>query len=197
MAALNLNEVARRVGMKTPSLYEYFGGKLAVYDALYLKGVQIYIRSMEKIAADKELDFWDRAEALIQNYMNFAYENPDLYHLVFERPVPEFTPSEKSMAESYRLLQLGDAMLQEGAASNLNTNLPMEQVRDIFITVMQGLTSSQMANEPHLPPGQGRFGSLIPVARSILEAAWKQPAALPKGKKSQPKQEKVRKNKKG
>ncbi len=30
VAALNLHEVARRVGLRTPSLYEYFPGKMAL-----------------------------------------------------------------------------------------------------------------------------------------------------------------------
>jgi AcrR family transcriptional regulator len=202
VAALNLNEVARRVNMKTPSLYEYFPGKMAIYDALYLKGVQIYTRSIEKVAGNKDLEFWDRVEERIWHFMNFAYEHPDLYFLVFERPVPEFTPSEKSMAESYRLLQVSDAMLQQYAPGHLNSDLPLEQVRDIFIMVMQGLTSNQMANEPHLPPGQGRFGSLIPVARAILEAAWGKPVSPTKTRKKTKKtgetekQAKIRKHKK-
>ncbi|MBN9391311.1 MAG: TetR/AcrR family transcriptional regulator [Chloroflexi bacterium] len=183
VGALNLNEVARRVNMKTPSLYEYFPGKMAVYDALYLKGVQLYRESIEKIAANKELAFWDRLEAAITNHMNFAYENPDLFHLVFERPVPQFTPSEKSMAESYRMIQVTEGMLREYAPGNINTDLPFEQVRDIIITLMQGLSSGQMANAPDLPPGQGRFGRLIPGMRAILEAAWGKPTDPVKVKK--------------
>jgi AcrR family transcriptional regulator len=183
VGALNLNEVARRVNMKTPSLYEYFPGKMAVYDALYLKGVQLYKESIEKIAANKELAFWDRLEAAITNHMNFAYENPDLFHLVFERPVPQFSPSEKSMAESYRMIQVTEGMIREYAPANIHTDLPFEQVRDIIITLMQGLSSGQMANAPDLPPGQGRFGRLIPGMRAILEAAWGKPGDPLKVKK--------------
>ena len=35
VAALSLAEVARRMGMRPPSLYQYFPSKLAVYDALF------------------------------------------------------------------------------------------------------------------------------------------------------------------
>jgi hypothetical protein len=38
--------------------------------------------------------------------------------------------------------------------------------------IMHGLTAQHLANEPDLPIGQGRFGSLIPVVVSILEKAW-------------------------
>ena len=35
VAALSLSEVARRMGIKPPSLYKYFPSKLAVYDELF------------------------------------------------------------------------------------------------------------------------------------------------------------------
>jgi hypothetical protein len=42
---------------------------------------------------------------------------------------------------------------------------------DTVIAISHGLTAMHLANEPHLPIGQGRFGSLIPVVLSILEKA--------------------------
>jgi hypothetical protein len=53
----------------------------------------------------------------------------------------------------------------------LNTSLTSEQVINLVIAVSHGLTAMHLANEPHLPVGQGRFGSLIPAARSMLEAS--------------------------
>src|SRR5215468_7886796 len=38
VAALNLTEVARRVGLRQPSLYQYFDSRTAVYDALFERG---------------------------------------------------------------------------------------------------------------------------------------------------------------
>jgi AcrR family transcriptional regulator len=176
VAALNLNEVARRIGMKTPSLYEYFSGKLALYDALYLEGVRLYGESRFKIM-EKTLNFWEIIEQVIYYYLTFAYRNPDLYYLVFERPVPEFVPSEESMAESRKLLGNFNPIFQEALDKGvIKTDLPVEAVRDIFILVLHGLTSMHMANEPNLPPGQGRFGSLIPAITNMLKAAWQNPA---------------------
>ena len=37
---------------------------------------------------------------------------------------------------------------------------------------MHGLTALHMANEPHLPLGQGRFGVLIPAAVALFDKAW-------------------------
>src|SRR4051812_49526103 len=38
VAGLTLGEVARRMGIRPPSLYVYFDGKHALYDALYERG---------------------------------------------------------------------------------------------------------------------------------------------------------------
>src|SRR5450756_1910018 len=37
-AGLSLGEVARRMGMRTPSLYSYFDSKNALYDAIFERG---------------------------------------------------------------------------------------------------------------------------------------------------------------
>jgi hypothetical protein len=59
-------------------------------------------------------------------------------------------------------------VLREG----LETDLSSQQLVDTVSAIMHGLTAQHLANEPDLPIGQGRFGSLIPVVVSILEKAW-------------------------
>lgn len=172
VAGLNLNEVARRVGMRTPSLYEYFDGKMKLYDALFLLGVRLFRERMAALFA-ADLGPWERLRVAIETYMRFAQEHPELYQLVFERPVPSFEPSEASMAES--LAALGDATraIEELVASGaMGPPVPVEQARDLIIAMMHGLTAQHLANEPQLPVGAGRFGSLVPAATALFEAAW-------------------------
>ncbi len=38
LGGLSLGDVARRIGMKTPSLYWYFESKHAIYDAMFVQG---------------------------------------------------------------------------------------------------------------------------------------------------------------
>src|SRR5207302_1202736 len=38
LAALNLRDLAVKVGMRPPSLYSYFNSKHAIYDAMFLQG---------------------------------------------------------------------------------------------------------------------------------------------------------------
>ncbi len=69
VAALNLHEVARRVGLRTPSLYEYFPGKMALYDALYRFGIRLYAAGREQLAPITPLpaSFWDHARGELEH----------------------------------------------------------------------------------------------------------------------------------
>ena len=173
-AALNLNEVARRLGLKTPSLYEYFpGGKLQVYDALYRQGMRLFA---ERVAPLRERADWtDYLRGQMETYMQFARDFPELYQICFERPVPGFVPSAESLQVSLAAYQAAVAeVTRRLAAGELQPapGLTPQQVTDLAIGMMHGLTSQHMANEPHMPVGQGRYGSLIPAAVSIFARAW-------------------------
>jgi AcrR family transcriptional regulator len=177
VAALNLHEVARRVGLRTQSLYEYFPGKMALYDALYRFGIRQYAAGREHLAPITPVpaSFWEHARGELEHYMTFAQENPELYQLVFERPVPGFVPSPESLEVGTRILADSDQLLQQALEQgNLALGFPPEQARDLFIGMMHGLTALHMANEPELPVGSGRFGSLIEAALALFQAAWTQ-----------------------
>lgn len=175
VGALSLNEVARRLGMKTPSLYTYFESKHALYDELFRIGMQMYRRRLAELFATHRFDD-DLLEAGIANYMAFADENPDLYSLLFERPVPGFVPSEASMVEASGLLEDAERQFQAALdAGLLRSGLSAAATRDLFIAVMHGLTSLKRANEPDAPITSGRFGPLVPAAASLIKAAWVAP----------------------
>lgn len=169
VAALSMQEVARRMDMRAPSLYNYFSGKLDIYDALFRLGISLWREIVEK-AAQEAGSFQEEMRNIIEGYMTFALENPDLYQLCFERPVPGFVPSQESLELSFGLLDYSRQRV-DGFMSQLDTDLTSEQILNLTIAVSHGLTALHLANEPHLPLGQGRFGSLIPVALSMLEAA--------------------------
>jgi hypothetical protein len=103
--------------------------------------------------------------------MSFALEHPELYQLCFERHVPGFIPSKASLELSFGLLHQAYEQV-DVLREVLETDLSSQQLADTVIAITHGLTALHLANEPDLPIGQGRFGSLIPVVVSILETAW-------------------------
>jgi AcrR family transcriptional regulator len=172
VAALSLREVARRVHMQAPSLYAYFPSKMALYDALFLMAVRLRAEYRDRDDAGRQ-EFWDRLEGRFESYFRFAQENPELYQLAYERPVPGFTPSEESLEEAFHApagleQMLGDAV----AAGEVVLDVPTAQARDLLIGMIHGLTAHHMANEPELPIGSGRFGSQIPAAIALFRAKW-------------------------
>ena len=62
VAALNLTEVARRVGLRQPSLYQYFDSRTAVYDALFERGMQTH-HDLLAAAIDTADPGWPAARA--------------------------------------------------------------------------------------------------------------------------------------
>ncbi|NOH01441.1 MAG: TetR/AcrR family transcriptional regulator [Chloroflexi bacterium] len=168
VAALSMQELARRMDMRAPSLYNYFSGKMDIYDALFRLGFKLWGEIVEKVAQESAT-FQDEIGRILEDYMTFALENPELYQLCFERPVPGFVPSKESLDLSFGILKRSRQRV-ENYKREIDTELSSEQILDLTIAVSHGLTALHMANEPHLPVGKGRFGSLIPAARSMLEA---------------------------
>ncbi len=167
VAALSMHELARRMEMRPPSLYYYFSGKMEIYDVLFRHGFQLWRETFEK-ATSGSSTLSEEIEIMLETYMSFALENPELYQLCFERPVPGFVPSQESLELSFGALNEAVQRV-ENFRSRLNTDLSSEQIVNLVIAVSHGLTAMQLANEPQSPIGQGRFGSLIPVALSMLE----------------------------
>src|SRR3954453_10022798 len=48
VAGLSLGEIARRMGIRPPSLYVYFPSKHALYDALFKRGWELLLAAMEE-----------------------------------------------------------------------------------------------------------------------------------------------------
>jgi hypothetical protein len=148
-----------------------------IYDALFRMGVRLYVQSWMplKLGADS---FWSGMQAAFETYMTFAQDYPELYQLVFERPVPGFVPSEASMAETRQLLASADEAISQGLEQgSLAPGIPAPQARDLFLALMHGLAALHLANEPELPIGAGRFGSLLPAALALFRAAWEPEAS--------------------
>lgn len=171
-ASLSFNAIARQLGIKPPSLYTYFDSKHAIYDELFRRGFTLFVEQMDVIT-QQEGTFRDKLVLFFEAYMRFAQENPDYYQIMFQRPVPNFVPSDESVAISFSALDRFTEDLQNILQSEgINPGMPYEQARDIIIALNHGLTEQHLANNPELPVGEGRYGGLIQQAVSVLLKAW-------------------------
>ena len=101
VAALSMQELARQLNLRAPSLYNYFSSKMDLYDALFRLGFTLFGEHMAQ-ATQNAQNWQEEIQLTIEAYMRFALQNPELYQLCFERPVPGFTPSAESMQVSYQ-----------------------------------------------------------------------------------------------
>jgi AcrR family transcriptional regulator len=139
LAAVSLHEVARRIGIRQPSLYGYLSSKLDLYDAMF---GQAYDQLLAEL--DRNPPRGTAREQLIRlsrTILDFAAESPPRQQLMFHRTIPGFTPSPASYALSQRLVDRCVALLSAlGAGSPAHV--------DVYTALVGGLGIQQIANDP-------------------------------------------------
>lgn len=78
--ALTVGRLARALGIRPPSLYKHFASKRELEAMLIAEGLERHAEALE--AAGPGL------EAIGRAYRGFALDNPQLYRLMTERPLP-------------------------------------------------------------------------------------------------------------
>src|SRR3954447_16860494 len=88
LAGLSLRDVARKIGMRAPSLYSYFDSKHAIYDAMFAQGCRQYLEGEEAVVTTGEplADL----KAGMRFFVEFCTEDPARYQLLFQRTIPNF-----------------------------------------------------------------------------------------------------------
>ena len=139
LASVSLRDVARRVGMRAPSLYTYFASKHAIYDAMYAQGARALSEALaaREHDADPQRTFRNR----VRSFVSFCVADPLRYQLIFERPVPGFEPTAESFAITV-------AALAETRKDLEATGVRGEQALDLLRGLITGLISLQIANDP-------------------------------------------------
>ena len=139
IGGLSLHDLAREVGIRQPSLYEYFDSKLALYDAMFADGNRQLLDRLDAVT-------WPRdPRAALKKYLNtfmaFALEDPARSELLFQRHVPNFVPSSESymLAEDV-LAQFGKLMHEVGVTDSGDI--------DCIVAVTAGIMETQLSNDP-------------------------------------------------
>ena len=83
--ALNMRDLARRVGVSATAIYHYFESKEALILQIKLAAAEKLNRRIRSI--DPQLDPHESLHRLGAEYVEFAEEHPNLYRLLFEFPI--------------------------------------------------------------------------------------------------------------
>src|ERR1700686_3579477 len=169
---LSLAEVARRLGVQPPSLYKYFPSLRAVYDEIFRRGQLEHLEVMRQAMADSEPGL-PALIAGLEASGRWALAHRATAQLMFWRPVPSFEPSAGAFAPSVEMVALQRAALADAvAAGQLGPEADSEEAVCLVSTLIVGVLSQAMANEPELEWGKGRFTSTFPKLMKLLVAAY-------------------------
>lgn len=175
VAALSLSAIARRLGMQPPSLYQYFGSKMAIYDALFQRGAEQFRDANRKARAEAATDsLLDLDLIAVTAFSRWCMENQVYSQLLFWRTVPGFEPSPAAYAPAQEAMQdLRDHLQAAVDAGLLHPDAASDEGIAIYTSITAGVLSQQMANEPDSSFDQGRFTRLLPAVLDMFYQRYK------------------------
>jgi AcrR family transcriptional regulator len=139
IGGFSLHGLARELGIRQPSLYEYFDSKLALYDAMFADGNAALLARLD--AVDVPDDPRGALKALMRAFVEFAVEDVARQELLFARPIPGFEPSPEAYAPAVEVLGRTAALLR---AAGMRAQGDIE----CFTAMVGGLIAAQNSNEP-------------------------------------------------
>jgi AcrR family transcriptional regulator len=161
LAGLSMRDLGERVGMRAQSIYSYFASKHEIYDAMFLEGYQAFATWMDAAVDDADIDTDPNgaARAATHAFVEFCTSDPVRYQLLFQRTIPDFTPSPETYAVA---VQAYDQMGRRLAAVGVRDQATL----DLWTAVMTGITDQQISNDP----GGTRWTQLVDRAVDMLIA---------------------------
>ena len=171
VGALSISEVARRMGMRGPSLYKYFPSLHALYDALFAHGIRtqqdFFYPEVERLPRGIP-----RIRAATVGVVRWSVANPALAQLLHWRPVPGFEPSPESFALSVRDMEFArDEFAEAVRLGQLSPAAGTEEAMRLYTVVLSGLISQQLANEPGVAYEDGAYSRLTETAIDLFLSA--------------------------
>ncbi|HEX4428149.1 MAG TPA: TetR/AcrR family transcriptional regulator [Frankiaceae bacterium] len=168
-AGLSLGDVARQMGIRTPSLYGYFDSKNALYDAVFERGWRELGETMTPLMTLPQGQGRSRDElsaiALTAaiGFARWGIEHPAYAQLMFWRPVPGYQPAEAAYAPAVEVFELAltaFAGLRERGL--FRADVDIDEAFRQWTVLIAGVVSQQLSNAPHEPFDGGTFTSGLP-----------------------------------
>jgi AcrR family transcriptional regulator len=139
IGGFSLHGLARELGIRQPSLYEYFESKLALYDAMFADGNRKLLARLD--ALELPDDPRDAVKAFMHAFVDFALEDIPRMALLFTRPIPGFEPTDAAYEPAVEIMDRNVALLR-AAGMRAPTDV------DCFVAMVGGLIAAQVSNEP-------------------------------------------------
>ncbi|GAB2593397.1 TetR/AcrR family transcriptional regulator [Kribbella endophytica] len=177
VAGLSLSAVAREVGMRPPSVYQYFPSKMAIYDALFRRGAEAFrdVRG-DAIRTATTTNPLELERVCTIAFGRWCMANPIYSQLLFWRTVPGFVPSPEAYAPAQETLEEVRGGLQAAVAAGLlHPDAASDDGIALYTSVTSGVLSQQLANEPDASFDDGRFTRLLPAVLDMFQQRYAPP----------------------
>lgn len=148
LAALSLRDLAKHAGITTPTVYEYFDSKNAIYDAMFGSAAAEFADSLDQLPASD--DPGTVLTAAAHRFVEFSTSDVARYQLLFQRTIPGFEPTPEAFVPAVRAL---DGLRRRFAVIGVTEARHI----DLWTAMTTGLVDQQIANEP----GGDRWTRLI------------------------------------
>lgn len=151
LAATSLRGIAADVGLAPASLYRYFPSKDALLSATRAAAHDRFSDRIEAAYAQPG-DLWQRSRALGDAYVDFAFEEPAAYQLIFALEQPDADKTDDLRMAEERSRRTLTVYLEDMVAAGLLDGDP-ELLGHVYWSAMHGLIVLQMAGKlkPSLP----------------------------------------------
>lgn len=139
-AGLSIGEVARRMGIRPPSLYVYFDSKNAIYDAMFGEAwteLSVAFDQLGPRPANPRKGLLQEA----RTFFDFSTADLARYQLMNQRTIPDFVPSDQSYAASVAVYGRLRAVLR---ARGVRRQADL----DLWTALLGGFIDQQLANDP-------------------------------------------------
>jgi AcrR family transcriptional regulator len=166
--AVTVSEIARRMGMRSPSVYKYFDSLNAIYDALFARGQA----RLEAYVYDAVADCTPGLQTLLEGnraLVRWTTHELGLASLLFWRPVPGFEPRPETYAAAEEFSNVAREHLRLAVGrGELSPAADSDEAQRLLTVLVSGVVSQQMANQPGASFDDGLFTSLTDDVLSMF-----------------------------
>ncbi len=143
-AALSMRALAEIVGVRAPTLYDYFENKEDVLNALFLEGVDEARAHFQAMAAPNPPGA-ARVIGIGLGYYDFSRANPELFQLLFGRIDPNYLPGEAQMEAGRSLFLEFRSEVEQAMSAGDFESTDADELTMILWAAVHGVVSLELA----------------------------------------------------
>lgn len=173
-AGLSLGQVARRMGMQTPSLYVYFDSKASLCDEIFARGWRDLRGALAPMSGlTPTTDLSEHIEAVSRALVAWALAHPGHAQLMFWRPIAGWEPAPDAYAHAVGCVDdLRSALERARDLGLVRPDADVREMSEVLTILTTGVVSQQLANEPGVPFELGAYAAHLGRLASMVAQAF-------------------------